>query len=181
MQLFVKAISGVLTVIATHADGQNVSPSAYGAGVFILPVPNNTVLSPIGAAPPAGMPDTRLFAAPAATPAMLTAYAAQVRYAKETAGITVNGIALAMDRNSRAMLTDAVVSATADSTFTTQWKDALGNFSSQTAAQIIALGKAVATRIATCFSTEATAITAITANTPTITTFAQVDSAFAGL
>lgn len=107
----------------------------------------------------------------------LAAYAASARYTKETAGITVGGVAVATDRQTQAMLAGAYNMATADATFTTQWKGESGAFVSLDAPTIIAIAKAVGAHVAACFATEAAQVAAI--NAGTVTTTGAIDGAFA--
>jgi len=169
--------------IARHDDRQDIPPGAYpGARAIKLAVAQATALSRVGDPPPEGEADVRPFAEPSPAPALLAAYAGSVRYAAETAGIVVSGLAVPTDRASQATIIGAVVHAQAIPTYSTRWKDAAGNFSADmSATQIIALGQAVAAHVSNCYAREADAVDAITANTPTITTFDQVDAFFAGL
>lgn len=170
MQLYCR--NGV--VIATHADDQSLPANAYGDGVRIIPFDGD--LSRIGPVPDAGQPDLRPFAEPAATVDLLVAYAAAQRYVIETSGIAVSGMAVKTDRESQAMITGAYMRATGDAEFATQWKGANGSFVALNAAQVIAVGEAVALHVANCFSLEAEAVAKIQASQ--IETFDAVDSHF---
>lgn len=79
---------------------------------------------------------------------------AAARYEAETAGITVNGISVATDRDSQALLTAAAFSAFMDSSYTVEWKMTDGTFATLTAEQIIAIGRAVSAHVESCFSRE---------------------------
>lgn len=79
---------------------------------------------------------------------------AAARYEAEVAGIAVNGVSIATDRDSQALLTSAVVSAMLDENYSVEWKQPDGTFISLNAAQIIELGKAVRAHVETCFNRE---------------------------
>ena len=79
---------------------------------------------------------------------------AAARYIAETAGIIINGVSIATDRDSQALLTGAAVSAMLDDTYTVEWKQPDGSFVSLNAAQIIELGKAVRAHVEACFNSE---------------------------
>lgn len=111
-------------------------------------------------------------------PAQLSAYAASVRYDREIAGITVNGVAVATDRKSQAMINGAFNMAMRDSTFTTEWKTVNGAFVTLDAPTIIATATAVGAHVAACFAKEASVAAAAGG---TIKTPADIDAAFAGV
>lgn len=77
------------------------------------------------------------------------------RYAAETGGCTVNGMTIATDRGSQALLTAAVVMARMDPEFKTRWKCADGRFVSLDAMQLRAIGDAVTAHVEACFAREA--------------------------
>jgi hypothetical protein len=82
----------------------------------------------------------------------LKAYAASVRYYKEVAGTTVNGVSYPTDRETQAKLTAAALFAQVDNAQTFQWKLADGSFSeSLSAAQMIAVAAAVGGYVNSCF------------------------------
>lgn len=114
-------------------------------------------------------------------PAGLSAYAANARYNKETGGITVSGIAVPTDRQTQAQLTGAFNYVGVTPSATIQWKLADGAFVALDAAQITAIATAVAVHVQACFAAEATLYVGIAASPPTITTFAQIDAAFAAI
>ena len=64
---------------------------------------------------------------------------------------------------------------------TIQWKAQDGSFVTLTAPQIIGIGQAMAGYVQACFSTEATLADGINATPPTVTTQAQIDSAYAAI
>lgn len=117
-----------------------------------------------------------IFTPPPPVPVNLSDYAANLRYEKETGGIAINGIAVATDRASQAMLTGAVLRAQMDSNVTVKWKTVAG-FVELSAAQIIAIGTAVGNHVEACFAKEADVAAGIAIGT--ITTTGQIDAAFA--
>ncbi|WP_316185934.1 MULTISPECIES: DUF4376 domain-containing protein [unclassified Bradyrhizobium] len=111
--------------------------------------------------------------------AQLVAYAASVRYAREIAGINVNGVSVTTDRQSQAMINGGFNMALHDPTFTTQWKTASGGFIQVDAPTMIAIATGVGQHVAVCFAKEAAVIAGIAAGT--IKVPAEIDSAFAGI
>jgi hypothetical protein len=79
---------------------------------------------------------------------------AAARYAAETGGYTVDGVTIATDRGSQALLTAAVVTARFDPEFKTRWKCADGHFVTLDALQLRAIGDAVTAHIEACFARE---------------------------
>jgi len=79
---------------------------------------------------------------------------AAARYAVETGGCTVDGVSIATDRGSQALLTAAVVMARLDPEFKTQWKCADGSFKQLDAFQLCAIGDAVISHVEACFARE---------------------------
>jgi hypothetical protein len=80
---------------------------------------------------------------------------AAARYAAETGGCTVDGVTIATDRGSQALLTAAVVTARLDPEFKTRWKCADGHFVTLDAMQLRAIGNAVIAHVEACFAREA--------------------------
>jgi len=80
---------------------------------------------------------------------------AAARYAKETSGFGFEGVKIATDRGSQALLTAAVVTARFDPEFRTKWKCDDGQFVTLDALQLRAIGDAVTVFIEGCFSREA--------------------------
>ena len=76
------------------------------------------------------------------------------RYVAETGGIEVDGVTIATDRGSQALLTAAVVMARLDPEFKTQWKCADGRFKQLDAFQLRAIGDAVIAHVESCFARE---------------------------
>jgi Domain of unknown function (DUF4376) len=110
----------------------------------------------------------------------LKGYAAHARYRKETAGITVNGIPIATDRDGQMRAIAAQMMAIADPTTVFHWKKADGSFAQLTADQVIAIGKAVVLHVQACFGAEASISAALTAN-PALMTQARIDAMFAAI
>ena len=79
---------------------------------------------------------------------------AAARYAAETGGCTVDGVTIATDRGSQALLTAAVVTARLDPEFKVRWKCADGRFVTLDAMQLRAIGDAVTAHIEECFARE---------------------------
>lgn len=79
---------------------------------------------------------------------------AAARYAAETGGIEVDGVTIATDRGSQALLTAAVVMARLDPEFKTQWKCADGRFKQLDAFQLRSIGDAVIAHVEACFARE---------------------------
>ena len=106
----------------------------------------------------------------------LKAYAAARRYAIETGGTTVGGIAIDTTRESQGKLTAAWAKAKSDPAFQiNNWKTSQGAFVTLNNATIIVLGDAVLAHVQACFDAEAAAFAGI--DDDTITSTAQVDAA----
>jgi len=103
----------------------------------------------------------------------LLASLAAHRYAIANGGTTFNGIALQTDDTSRSDLMAAYIMATANPSYTIQWKTPAG-FATLNAATILALGNAVAAFVQKCFSTEA----ALVANVAQYQTVTDIIAAF---
>lgn len=89
---------------------------------------------------------------------------AAIRYAKETAGITFNGMPVSTDRASQAMLTGAHTTVQVTPEIIIDWKGNAGWVQLNKAA-IEALSQAVSSHIQSCFSNEKTVSTLIDAAT----------------
>lgn len=109
-------------------------------------------------------------------PVDLPAYAAAVRFAKETGGIAVSGASIETDRASQAMISGAYSFAKDNPNASIDFKASSG-FVTLTSAQMVSIGQAVAVHVQACFSTEKTVAAGIAAGS--ITTPAQIDAAFA--
>lgn len=88
---------------------------------------------------------------------------ASARYEAETGGCMVDGVTIATDRGSQALLTAAVVTARLDPEFKTQWKCADGRFVTLDAMQLRAISDAVTAHVEECFAREAELIELIDA------------------
>lgn len=115
------------------------------------------------------------------TAADLASYAAVVRFAKETAIVTVGGHGYDTARESRGNYTGAVLAAQLNPAATFNWKTSDGSFVTLNATQITAVAVAVMTYVQSAYTVEQTVLAGINASPPTITTKAQVDTAFAAL
>lgn len=76
------------------------------------------------------------------------------RYQAETAGITVEDMAVATDDRSQALITGAALQALIDPEYSLQWKTATG-FVQLTGQQILALASTVRAHVQACFDREA--------------------------
>mgnify|MGYP005810366247 CR=1 FL=1 len=106
----------------------------------------------------------------------LKAYAAEVRYRKETGGAVVNGASYLTDRETQAKMTAAVVMTQINPEATFEWKSADGRFVSLDAAAMLQVAQAVGAHVQAAFATESEVAAAI--DTGAITTMAQIDAAF---
>jgi Domain of unknown function (DUF4376) len=158
--------------VATHDDSQVVAPSLYGAGAQVIPLPNGTALVPIGLRGPP-------WAIPTPTPALLLAYAAYKRWLTATAGTTVGTTPLLTDDLSQGKIAAVKQAFDTLAITTASFKNAAGVFVTVNAAQMTALYNGVVTHVQACYAAEATVAAAI--NGGTVTTYAGVDSAFAGI
>jgi hypothetical protein len=95
------------------------------------------------------------------------------RYKKEIGGISLNGINIQTDRESRSILTGAYIRAKEDNTYTVRWKTADG-FVTLNAGQIIAISDAVAEHVQKCYAAEAD----VAADILSFTSVAEVETAF---
>lgn len=118
--------------------------------------------------------------AEAPTPADLVAYAAARRFAAETGGVVVNGVTVATDRDSQSMVANAYAGMQAGGVASVKFKAASG-WIELTADQMKAVALAVFAHVQACFSAEDGCDAGIHASPPTITTFAEIDAAFASL
>ena len=100
------------------------------------------------------------------------------RYAVQTGGTTVNGIAFLTDSDSQVALMGAMIIASANPAYTVNWKTPAGFFT-LTATQVISIANTVAAFIQQCFSTEATLIANVAQYSDTPTIIAAFDAAMA--
>lgn len=75
------------------------------------------------------------------------------RYAKEIAGVDINGVSVATDRDSQALITGAALAAMIDSDYSLNWKTENG-FIHLTASEIVAVAQAVRAHVQSCFDRE---------------------------
>lgn len=95
------------------------------------------------------------------------------RYTKEIGGITVSGVPIQTDRESRAILTGAYIRAKEDNTYTVRWKTPDG-FVTLNASTIIAISDAVAEHVQKCYAAEAD----VAADILSFISVAEVETAF---
>lgn len=105
----------------------------------------------------------------------LEAYAAEKRFAKETGGITINGIQVRTDRESQALITGAYNLALRDGGLSIKFKAANG-FVELSASSVIGVAVLVAQHVQACFAAEADCVEAIRAGR--VRTKSQVDAYF---
>ncbi|SFT11860.1 DUF4376 domain-containing protein [Methylobacterium sp. yr668] len=117
---------------------------------------------------------------PAITAAQLVAYAAARRFAVETGGLSVNGLTIATDRDSQSMIANAYAGMQASGAASVKFK-ATSGWIELSADQIKAIALAVFAHVQACFAAEDGCDAGINASPPTITSFAEVDAAFASL
>ena len=110
----------------------------------------------------------------------LTSYAADRRWRAEIGGIEVGGMPVATDDRSKQMILGARIAADADATFVTRWAVGDQTFALN-AEQIIAISNAVLAHVNACFVAFSTLAAAISATPPTVTTRAQITTAFAAI
>lgn len=91
----------------------------------------------------------------------LKAYAAKLRFERQSGGYTYQGKKFNSDANSITALTMAFSLATNNSSYNTQWKLADGKFISMSAANIIGVYKAITGFVQALFSTESVVSAAI--------------------
>jgi hypothetical protein len=103
-------------------------------------------------------------------------YAANKRYAVETAGITIGGSTIATDRESQAMITGAYNYLQANPAESVQFKTKNG-FVDLDATAMTVIATAVGAHVQACFAREAAVAAAI--DDETVTTTAEIDAAFA--
>lgn len=118
------------------------------------------------------------YLAPPLTKFDLKNYAAAARYNKETGGITVNGAAVATDRESQAMVNGAYAYALINPQLTISFKTEAG-FTVLNATQITAVATAIAAHVQACFAVEASLDSGIDAGT--VVTTAAIDTALASV
>lgn len=88
------------------------------------------------------------------------------RWQAEVGGITVNGIPMATDRDSQALITGAALAAMRDQAYVCRWKTA-GGFVELSAAQLIVVADTVRAHVQACFDREAALLAELEAGTLT--------------
>lgn len=86
------------------------------------------------------------------------------RWQAEVSGITVNGMAVATDRNSQSLITGAALAAMRDPAYVCRWKTATG-FVELNAEQLTAVADTVRAHVQACFDREAELLEALEAGT----------------
>jgi hypothetical protein len=104
-------------------------------------------------------------------------YNALVRFNKVTGGIVAAGVPIQTDDRSRGFINAGRLAATDDPTFTTRWYGSDGNFYSVDAAQMIQMSNALGAHTNGCYTIFDQVAGEIQTNT--VTTLAQIDSAYA--
>ena len=113
------------------------------------------------------------------TKGQLQNYDTDVRTRKVAGGMTAAGVPVKTDDVSRGYIDGQAAAAAADPNFTTKWFGSDGQFYNVDAETMIAIGKAVSDHTNDCYTVFAQVSDQITLNT--ITTLAQIDTAFEGL
>lgn len=88
------------------------------------------------------------------------------RWQAEVAGITVNGMAVATDRDSQSLITGAAIAAMRDPAYVCRWKTATG-FVELNAEQLTAVADTVRAHVQACFDREAALLAELDAGTLT--------------
>jgi hypothetical protein len=169
-------------VLGMHDSLQNVLASSYGSGVRVIPYDQPMDSLPrIGVAPVYPVRDTRSYGQPTETPAILIAFAAQVRFDTVTAGITWNAIPVQTDRMSQLLISNlAQYAATLAPTTAIDFTQGGVHYTFQ-ASQAAALDNAVSAFVQQCRTVEASCIADQNLATPTMTTYAEIEAQFSGL
>jgi Domain of unknown function (DUF4376) len=170
-------------VVGTHDDSQaHVDPSLYGDGTRIIPWSDelgSLVPEEPGSSPPR-------YLQPAETPAILKAYAAQVRFDVSVSGVpftTSGGTSIPMQT---ARLDQSLVSSLAAHGQSLQATDAISFTQNNvayaiTAKDAIDMFHAMMAHVQSCRDIEADCIADLDSASPTILTYADVDARFAGV
>lgn len=167
MQLYCKTVGGVLTVIASHADGDGTLPSAYGDGVIALPYSGDTALEDLLGKPlPEGMID-------------LAGYAKAARDRHEENGISVSGVPIATDDRSKTLVLGARRRVEKDPSLVTKWSAADGAVYPLDASTVIAISDAIGDFVAELFEAYAGIMADLAAGK--ITTPGEIDARYGAL
>lgn len=171
-------------VLGWHDSDQNVPASAYGVTGPVRVIPYSQpigTLNRIGTAPEDPRLDSRPYAQPTETKQILIDFSAQVRWQTVVKGTTFLGNPINTDRESQALIANLAAHAstlapTAPIDFTQG-----GVHYPMTAQDAINLNTQVQARIQQCRTIESQCITDLNAATPTILTYADVETRFAGV
>jgi hypothetical protein len=177
-------------VLGWHDSAQNIPASAYPAGTFVIPYAQSLATLPrIGTLPPppwkASYGDPRPYAQPTETPQLLIAYAAQVRFDKSTKGFSFaaasGAVPVDCDRVSQTLVGNlANYAATLAPTTVVDFTQG-GVHYTLTAAEVKTMFDQMQNRIQQARTIESQCIADLNLATPTIKTYADVDTRFAGL
>ncbi len=168
-------------VLGWHDSSQSVPASEYGDGVSIIPWTSLSTLSRIGPPPvqvgTIPVPDSRPYAIPTPTIAVLLAYSALKRWITASSGTTVSGIPLTTDDTSQFNISKLKQAFDTGAVTSVEFKAADGNFYTVDASTWTAVYVGVVAHVQACYIAEAAAAAAI--NGSTAVTYAQVDAFFA--
>jgi hypothetical protein len=174
-------------VVSIHDDQQPyVDPAYYGSGTRVIPVQSMAGLTVVPPPDPAPIPPPPpVYQQPTETPAILRAYASQVRYNYAVAGITFSAasgsVPVATDRISQMLINNlAAHAATLAPTATIDFTQNSIHYP-LTAAECATLNTDVNNFVQQCRTIEASCLTDLNSPTPTILTYADVDAKFSGL
>ena len=98
---------------------------------------------------------------PYSPPVDLAAYAARLRYEKETGGLIVGGVSVKTDRESQAMVSGAYNYVQQNPAAKIKWKVGTKSFVDLNAATVTAIANAIGEHVQACFSKEAEVAAAV--------------------
>jgi hypothetical protein len=179
-------------VVAIHDDAAPAVDAANYPGSRIIPYAQSLdTLTRVGPPPPVRAPplmaisDTRPYSQPTETPEILIAYAAQVRFDSVTAGISFvaasGTIPVNSDRQSQTLLSNLALYAQSVVATTVIDFTQDGIHYPITAAEAISMSNAVYAHVQAARTVEAQCIADLNSTTPTILTYADVDTKFQGV
>lgn len=113
--------------------------------------------------------------------AALIAHARDARYARETAGVATSLGPIATDDRSKVMILGAMLAAQGDPSWATIWSFDDGTVATIDRAGIGVISTAAQAHVNAVFGAFARVKSAIEATPPSITTFAEIDAAFAAM
>jgi hypothetical protein len=169
-------------VVGSHDSLQNVTASAYGDGVRIIPYDDPmSTLPRIGDPPVFPARDDRQYGEPTETQEILSAFASQVRFDTVTAGILWNSIPVKTDRVSQLLIGNlALHASTLASTDPIDFTQDGIAYQFQ-AGQAADLNTQVNAFVQQCRSTEAQCLADLSSATPTLLTYKDVEAQFSTL